>query len=162
MQDSFLFSGDIVSNIRLKSTEISEEEVMKASEFVNADSFIRSLDGDYHAHVAERGCTFSAGQRQLISFARAIVSKPSILVLDEATANIDTETELVIQDALGKLQKGRTSLTIAHRLSTIKSADKIIVINKGRIKEMGNHEELMANGGMYSELYNNLKVPSAS
>jgi len=159
LQDVFLFSGDIISNIRLKSTDISEEDIIKASQFVNADPFILSLDGGYHAQVAERGCTFSAGQRQLISFARAIVAEPSILVLDEATANIDTETEIVIQDALGKLQKGRTSLTIAHRLSTIQSADKIIVIHKGRIKEMGNHAELLQKHGMYSELYNNLKIP---
>lgn len=160
LQDVFLFSGDIVSNIRLKNADITEEDVVKACEFVNAGDFIRSLEGQYHAHVAERGCTFSAGQRQLISFARAVVTQPSILVLDEATANIDTETEAIIQDALGKLQKGRTSLTIAHRLSTIKNADKIIVIHKGRIIEMGSHDELLEKNGMYSELYNNLKVPA--
>ncbi len=153
LQDVFLFSGDIVSNIRLNNSEITDGEVETASKHVNADGFIEQLPDKYHEKVKERGCTFSAGQRQLISFARAVAFKPSILVLDEATANIDTETELVIQNALSKITRGRTSIIIAHRLSTIRNADKIIVIHKGRLKEMGRHTELMEAEGVYSRLY---------
>ena len=153
LQDVFLFSGDILSNIRLNNSEITDAEIETASKYVNADGFIEQLPDKYHEKVKERGCTFSAGQRQLISFARAVAFKPSILVLDEATANIDTETELVIQNALAKITKGRTSIIIAHRLSTIRNADKIIVIHKGRLKEMGRHTELMEAEGVYSRLY---------
>ncbi len=153
LQDVFLFSGDILSNIRLNNSEITDGEIETASKYVNADGFIEQLPDRYHEKVKERGCTFSAGQRQLISFARAIAFKPSILVLDEATANIDTETELVIQNAMAKITKGRTSIIIAHRLSTIRNADKIIVIHKGRLKEMGRHAELMEAEGVYSRLY---------
>lgn len=153
LQDVFLFSGDILSNIRLNNSEITDEEIETAAKYVNAESFIEQLPDKYHEKVKERGCTFSAGQRQLVSFARAVAFKPSILVLDEATANIDTETELVIQNALAKITKGRTSIIIAHRLSTIRSADKIIVIHKGRLKEMGRHTELMEAEGVYSRLY---------
>ncbi len=153
LQDVFLFSGDILSNIRLNNSEITDGEVETASKHVNADGFIEQLPDKYHEKVKERGCTFSAGQRQLISFARAVAFKPSILVLDEATANIDTETELVIQNALSKITRGRTSIIIAHRLSTIRNADKIIVIHKGRLKEMGRHTELMEAEGVYSRLY---------
>lgn len=153
LQDVFLFSGDILSNIRLNNSEITDAEIETASKYVNAGGFIEQLPDKYHEKVKERGCTFSAGQRQLISFARAVAFKPSILVLDEATANIDTETELVIQNALAKITKGRTSIIIAHRLSTIRNADKIIVIHKGRLKEMGRHTELMEAEGVYSRLY---------
>jgi ATP-binding cassette subfamily B protein len=153
MQDVFLFSGDIQSNIRLNSKEIEPDEVEKAAQYVNADSFIKDFPDGYHEEVKERGCTLSSGQRQMISFARAIAFNPSILVLDEATSTIDTETEKIIQESLHKVSKDRTTLIIAHRLSTIKDADKIIVIHKGRIREMGRHEELLAKDGIYKNLY---------
>ncbi len=153
MQDVFLFSGDIKSNIRLNSTEISDEDVIKAAKYANAHEFIQSLPDKYDEEVKERGCTLSAGQRQLISFARAIAYNPSILVLDEATANIDTETEKIIQESLERISKDRTTVVIAHRLSTIQKADKIIVLHKGRIREMGKHDELLKLGGIYKNLY---------
>lgn len=153
LQDVFLFSGDIKSNIRLKNNDISEENVRLAAEFVRADKFIESLENKYEEEVKERGCTFSAGQKQLISFARAVAFNPSILVLDEATANIDTETEIAIQEAMKKISSGRTSIIIAHRLSTIRNADKIVVIHRGKIREMGRHEELMEKKGLYNQLY---------
>lgn len=153
LQDVFLFSGDIKSNIRLKNKEISDEDVKYAAEFVNAHKFIETLHEKYDEEVKERGCTFSAGQKQLISFARAVAFSPSILVLDEATANIDTETEIAIQHAMTKISEGRTSVIIAHRLSTIRNADKIIVIHRGKIKEMGRHEELLEKNGLYHQLY---------
>lgn len=153
MQDVFLFSGDIESNIRLNSKEITLEEVKKAAQYVNADGFITELPGGYHEEVKERGATLSSGQRQMISFARAIAFSPSILVLDEATSTIDTETEQIIQESLKKVSKDRTTLIIAHRLSTIKDADKIIVIHKGKIREMGKHNELLERGGIYKNLY---------
>ncbi len=153
MQDVFLFSGDIRSNICLNNQEIADAEVVKAARYVNASEFIEGLPQQYREEVKERGCTLSAGQRQLLSFARAIVFNPAILVLDEATANIDTETELIIQDSLKKVSQGRTTLVIAHRLSTIKDADTIIVIHKGRIREMGNHGQLLEQGGIYKGLY---------
>lgn len=137
----------------MNNEEITPEEVKRAAEYVNADHFIRRLPGAYAAEVKERGCTLSAGERQLFSFARAVAFNPSILVLDEATANIDTETELLIQDSLAKIAKNRTMLIIAHRLSTIQRADKIIVIHKGRIREMGKHEELLSQNGIYRHLY---------
>ncbi|MGE5587489.1 MAG: ABC transporter ATP-binding protein [Clostridia bacterium] len=152
-QDVFLFTGDIESNIRLNSGEIAEEDVQEAARYVNADAFIRRLPGGYRAEVKERGVTLSAGQRQLLAFARALAFDPAILVLDEATANIDTETEALIQDALAKLVRGRTTLVVAHRLSTIQNADKIIVIHKGRVREIGTHQELLAKRGMYYQLY---------
>jgi ATP-binding cassette subfamily B protein len=153
MQDVFLFSGDIKSNIRLNNEEIEDSEVIAASKYANADEFIEELPGKYEEEVKERGCTLSSGQRQLLSFARAIAFKPSILVLDEATANIDTESEKMIQKSLNKISKDRTTLVIAHRLSTIKDADKIIVIHKGIIREMGNHDELLDKKGIYRKLY---------
>jgi len=151
MQDVFLFSGSIDSNIRLNS-KISHDEVQEACRYVNADDFINQLPGQYDGEVKERGCTFSSGQKQLLSFARALAFKPSIIVLDEATSNIDTYTEQIIQNSLSKLSGGRTILVIAHRLSTIKAADRIFVIDNGRIKETGTHDELMAAGGIYKTL----------
>ncbi len=153
LQDVFLFSGDVNDNIRLNETSISDEEIVEAAKTVNAAGFIEKLDGGYSHRVIERGAAFSAGQRQLISFARALAFKPSVLILDEATANIDTETELLIQDALGKLMEGRTTIMVAHRLSTIQNADNIIVMHKGRIVEEGSHQELLEKGGVYYKLY---------
>jgi ABC-type multidrug transport system fused ATPase/permease subunit len=152
-QDVFLFTGDIKSNIRLRDQSITDEKIIEASKYVNADKFICKLENKYDQKVYERGATFSAGQRQLISFARTLAFNPDILILDEATANIDTETEMLIQDAMKKLMEGRTTLVVAHRLSTIQNADKIIVMHKGRIKEMGKHQELLANRGIYYNLY---------
>lgn len=153
LQDIFLFSGDIEHNIRLENPNISEEKVRKSLEYVNAKSFVESLPGGYKAKVQERGATFSQGQRQLLAFARALAFDPRILVLDEATASIDSETEALIQDALEKLLQGRTSLIIAHRLSTIKNADKIIVLHKGIVVEEGTHQQLLKKKGHYSHLY---------
>lgn len=153
LQDVFLFTGDVKSNIRLRNEDITDEEVVEASKYVNADNFISKLNKGYDDEVIERGASFSAGQRQLISFARTLAFKPKILILDEATANIDTETESLIQDALSKLMKGRTTLVVAHRLSTIQNADKIIVMHKGRIMEEGAHQELLSAHGMYYKLY---------
>ena len=153
LQDVFLFAGDIKSNIRLNEEGISDAEVIEAAKYVNADGFISNLDGAYDHEVIERGAAFSAGQRQLLSFARTLAFKPSVLILDEATANIDTETEALIQDALGKLMEGRTNIIVAHRLSTIQNCDKIIVMHKGEIVEEGSHQELLAKGGTYFKLY---------
>lgn len=153
LQDVFLFTGDIKSNVRLNNKNISDEEIVKACKYVNADNFIEKLPYKYDSHVNERGSTFSQGERQLIAFARAIAFDPPILVLDEATANIDTETESLIQNALEKLTKGRTTLVVAHRLSTIKNSDKIVVLHKGKIREIGSHNELILNKGLYYNLY---------
>lgn len=153
LQDVFLFTGDIKTNIRLNNTDISDETVAEVARYVNADKFIARLPKGYDEPVAERGSTLSMGQRQLLAFARALAFDPAILVLDEATANIDTETELLIQDALEKLTKNRTTFVIAHRLSTIQKADKIIVLHKGVIREMGNHQELLKKRGLYYKLY---------
>src|SRR5690606_22023375 len=152
-QDVFLFSGDIRSNIRLGNTEISDERVREAARIVGADEFIRELRNGYDEPVAERGATLSAGQRQLLSFARALAFDPPILVLDEATASIDSETEARIQKALRELTKGRTTFIVAHRLSTIQHADQIIVLHKGRIHEQGTHKELLAKRGLYYKLW---------
>ncbi|ERI95634.1 ABC transporter, ATP-binding protein [Clostridiales bacterium oral taxon 876 str. F0540] len=153
LQDVFLFTGDIKSNVRLNEADITDEDVIKACKYVNADKFIEKLPNKYDDIVNERGTTFSQGERQLIAFARAIAFNPPILVLDEATSNIDTETESLIQDALEKITKGRTTIIVAHRLSTIKNADKIIVLHKGKIRECGNHEELLSKEGLYYNLY---------
>ena len=153
LQDVFLFAGDIKSNIRLNNKKISDSDIEFAAKYVKADGFVESLPCRYDEEVKERGCTFSAGQKQLISFARAVAFNPSILVLDEATANIDTETEIAIQEAMTRISSGRTSIIIAHRLSTIRNADKIMVIHKGRLRESGAHNELMQLGGIYSRLY---------
>ncbi len=153
LQDVFLFTGDVRANIRLNETGITDAEIKAAAETVNAAGFISRLPGGYAHEVIERGAAFSAGQRQLLSFARTLAFKPSVLILDEATANIDTETESLIQDALGKLMEGRTTIIVAHRLSTIQNADKIIVMHKGRIVEEGNHQQLLSQGGIYYKLY---------
>lgn len=152
-QDVFLFSGTVKDNIRLNDENISDEDIVRASEYVNAAKFIQQLPSQYDEEVKERGATFSSGQRQLLAFSRALAFNPSILVLDEATANIDTETEMLIQDALQKLTRNRTTIIIAHRLSTIQHADNIIVLHKGKIREMGSHQELLARKGMYYTLY---------
>ncbi len=152
-QDVFIFTGDISSNIRLRREDITDEDIVRAAKYVNADDFISRLPGGYHEPVTERGSTLSAGQRQLLSFARTLAYDPAILVMDEATANIDTETELLIQEALEKLMQGRTTIMVAHRLSTIQHADKIIVMHKGEIRESGTHQELLAAGGIYKKLY---------
>lgn len=160
-QDVFIFTGDIKSNIRLRSESITDEQVVAAARYVNADSFIERLNNTYEEAVTERGSTLSAGQRQLLSFARTLAYDPSILVMDEATANIDTETEQLIQEALGKLMQGRTTIMVAHRLSTIQHADKIMVMHKGEIKESGTHQELLAADGIYKKLYE-LQLQSAA
>ncbi len=152
-QDVFLFTGDIKSNISLRNENITLDEIKAAAKYVNADSFISKMPGGYDEPVTERGSTLSAGQRQLISFARTLAYKPTILVLDEATANIDTETESLITEAMEKLMTGRTTIMVAHRLSTIQHADKIMVMDKGRIVESGNHQELLMQNGVYRKLY---------
>jgi ATP-binding cassette subfamily B multidrug efflux pump len=153
LQDVFLFSGDIRSNIGLGNEAISEDRIRAAARVVGANRFIERLPGGYVEAVKERGATLSVGQKQLISFARALAFHPRILVLDEATSSIDTETELLIQAAIKKLLQGRTSIVVAHRLSTIQNASKIIVLHKGEIREMGTHQELLALGGIYFKLY---------
>ena len=153
LQDVFLFSGDIKSNIGLGDDTISEERIKAAARVVGANRFIEKMPLQYHDEVKERGSTLSVGQKQLISFARALAYHPRILVLDEATSSVDTETEILIQEAIKRLLHGRTSIVIAHRLSTIQSATKIIVMHKGEIREMGTHQELLALGGIYYKLY---------
>jgi ATP-binding cassette, subfamily B, multidrug efflux pump len=153
LQDVFLFSGDITSNIGLGDEAITEERIKAAARVVGANRFIERLPGQYHEEVKERGATLSVGQKQLISFARALAYHPRILILDEATSSVDTETELLIQSAIKKLLHGRTSIVIAHRLSTIQTANKIIVMHKGEIREMGTHQELLSLGGIYYKLY---------
>jgi ATP-binding cassette subfamily B protein len=153
LQDVFLFSGTIAGNIGLGNETIPEDRLRAAARVVGAHRFIENLPGHYQAVVKERGATLSVGQKQLISFARALAYHPRILVLDEATSSVDTETELVIQEAIKKLLHGRTSIVIAHRLSTIQSANKILVMHKGEIREMGTHQELLTMGGLYFKLY---------
>ena len=152
-QDVFIFEGDVAYNIRLNDDAITDAQVKAAAEYVNASHFIEKLPQGYHEPVTERGATFSAGERQLLSFARTLAHNPSILVMDEATANIDTETEILIQEALEKLMDGRTTITVAHRLSTIQHADCIMVMHKGRICERGTHRELLEQDGIYRKLY---------
>ncbi len=152
-QDVFIFTGDISSNIRLMNEDISDETIKASADTVNASHFIEQLPNKYHEEMSERGSTLSSGQRQLLSFARTLAFDPKILVMDEATANIDTETEQLIQQALERLMEGRTTIMVAHRLSTIQHADNIIVMHKGKIREMGNHQELLEKDGIYKKLY---------
>jgi len=152
-QDVFLFTGTIASNIRLNETDITDEQVREAAERVRMDEFVRSLPDGYDTLLGERGVTLSLGQRQLLSFARAIVLRPQVLILDEATSNIDTDTEIVVQEALAELSRGRTTLVVAHRLSTIQHADQIIVMHKGRVRETGNHADLLSQRGYYYRLH---------
>lgn len=153
LQDPFLFVGTIRENLRLNNPDITDQEMEEAAKFVQADHFISQLEGGYDYHVVERGATFSSGQRQLLAFARTIVMNPKILILDEATANIDTETEEEIQKALEKMRQGRTTIAIAHRLSTIQDADLILVLHQGEIVEKGTHQELLAKKGLYYKMF---------
>ncbi len=153
LQDVFLFSGTIEENIRLGDEEMPMDHVRACARHVNAAAFIERLPGGYAYHVGERGCNLSTGQRQLLAFARTLAHTPRILVLDEATSSIDTETEALIQDAIAKLMAGRTSIVIAHRLSTVQHADRIIVMHHGEVRESGSHQELLAHGGIYRTLY---------
>jgi ATP-binding cassette subfamily B protein len=153
LQDVFLFSGSVAGNIDLGNTDISRETVREVARYINAARFIERLPAGYDEEVGERGGSLSVGERQLLSFARALVYNPSILVLDEATSSVDTETEMLVQDALHKFMRGRTSIVIAHRLSTIRNVDRIVVLHKGQIIEEGTHADLLAAGGMYAKLY---------
>src|SRR5437773_10659337 len=153
LQDPFLFTGTVEGNIRLGTRSIADEDVEKAAEDVNLADFIRSLPGGFKAEVRERGSTLSTGQKQLISFARALAHNPKLLILDEATSSVDTETEFRVRDALSRMVEGRTSVVIAHRLSTVQRADKIIVMHKGQVREMGTHQQLLAQRGIYYKLY---------
>lgn len=152
LQDPFLYHGTIASNIRMYQ-DISDQEVKAAAEFVDADQFIQKLPNQYDAKVTERGSSFSTGQRQLLAFARTVASKPKILILDEATANIDSATEEIVQRSLAKMRQGRTTIAIAHRLSTIQDANCIYVLDKGKIIESGRHEELLEKQGTYYKMY---------
>jgi ATP-binding cassette, subfamily B, multidrug efflux pump len=154
LQDVFLFSGSVMDNITLRNPTISKEQVIEAAKMIDVHDFIMTLPGGYDYNVMERGSTLSLGQRQLLSFIRALLYNPSILILDEATSSIDTESEMLIQHAINKMIAGRTSIVIAHRLSTIRKADKIIVMDRGELKEAGTHAELLARGGHYAKLYN--------
>jgi ABC-type multidrug transport system fused ATPase/permease subunit len=153
LQDVFLFSGDVRANLALGDPAVPLERIEEAARVANADEFIRRLPGGYAAQVRERGSNFSGGQRQLLSLARVLVYQPEILVMDEATSSIDSETEALIQDALEKIMRNRTCLLIAHRLSTIRNADRIIVMHHGEVREVGSHAELMDLGGIYHRLY---------
>jgi ATP-binding cassette subfamily B multidrug efflux pump len=153
LQDVFLFSGSVMDNITLRNPDISREQVIEAAKMIGVDEFIMQLPGGYDYNVMERGSTLSLGQRQLISFIRALLYNPAILILDEATSSIDTESEMLIEKAIDTLISGRTSIVIAHRLSTIRKASKIIVLDKGEVKEMGTHEELLVLGGFYAKLH---------
>jgi ATP-binding cassette, subfamily B, multidrug efflux pump len=153
LQDVFLFSGSVYDNVTLRNPDIKKEQVIEAAKLIGIHDFIMKLPGGYDYNVMERGATLSLGQRQLLSFVRAILFDPSILILDEATSSVDTESEQLIQQAIDKLIAGRTSIVIAHRLSTIRKANKILVLDKGEIKETGTHDELLLLGGAYAQLH---------
>jgi ATP-binding cassette subfamily B protein len=153
LQDPFLFTGTIESNIKLGTSWITDSDIEQAAEDVNLADFIRTLPKGFKEEVNERGSTLSTGQKQLISFARALAHDPEILILDEATSSVDTETEFRVREALNRMVEGRTSVVIAHRLSTVQRADKIIVMHKGQVREMGTHQELLAHRGIYYKLY---------
>jgi ATP-binding cassette, subfamily B, multidrug efflux pump len=153
LQDPFLFTGTIAGNIRLGTERIEDADVAQAAEDVNLADFVRSLPGGFEEEVRERGSTLSTGQKQLISFARALAHDPRILILDEATSSVDTETEFRVREALNRMVEGRTSIIIAHRLSTVQRADKIIVMHKGHVREMGTHQQLLTQRGIYYKLY---------
>jgi ABC-type multidrug transport system fused ATPase/permease subunit len=153
MQDTFLFAGDIEENIRLGNGDMDGRRVKEAARIVNAEAFVRRLPKGYSTEVGEGGETLSAGERQLLAFARALHLNPKILMLDEATSHVDPETEWLIQEGLKRLLQGRTAIVIAHRLSTIQHADRIVVLHKGTVREIGTHGELMAKGGFYAKLY---------
>ena len=153
LQDVFLFSGSVYDNVTLRNNNLKKEEVIEAAKMIGVHDFIMQLPGGYDYNVMERGATLSLGQRQLLSFIRALLYDPSILILDEATSSIDTESEILIQHAIDKLIYGRTSIVIAHRLSTIRKANKILVLDKGEIKEIGTHNELLAKQGFYYQLH---------
>jgi ATP-binding cassette subfamily B protein len=153
LQDPFLFTGTVAGNIRLGTESIEDEDVEKAAEDVNLADFVRALPKGFQEEVRERGSTLSTGQKQLISFARALAHDPKILILDEATSSVDTETEFKVREALDRMVEGRTSVIIAHRLSTVQRADKIIVMHKGQVREMGSHQQLLAQRGIYYKLY---------
>jgi ABC-type multidrug transport system fused ATPase/permease subunit len=153
LQDVFLFSGSVAENIRLGNSDISDADIRNAADTVHASRFIQALNQQYESKVGERGASISVGQKQLLAFARALAYNPKILVLDEATSSIDTETELLIRDALDKLMAHRTSIVVAHRLSTVQNADRIIVLHHGRIRETGTHQELLRLKGIYWKLY---------
>jgi len=153
LQDVFLFSGSVYDNVTLRNNDIKKEQVIEAAQLIGIHDFILQLPGGYDYNVMERGATLSLGQRQLLSFVRALLYNPAILILDEATSSVDTESEQLIQQAIDKLITGRTSIIIAHRLSTIRKANKIIVLDKGEIKEFGSHEELIKQKGAYYQLH---------
>jgi ATP-binding cassette subfamily B protein len=153
LQEPFLFSGTVRDNIKYSHVEVDDETMIDAAKAVGAHDFIMRLDDGYDTYLQERGVNLSVGQRQLLSFARAIVADPRVLILDEATANIDSYTEMLIQRALQRVLSGRTAIVIAHRLSTIRGADKIVVVNLGKIIEVGNHQQLMDRDGLYAHLY---------
>jgi ATP-binding cassette subfamily B protein len=153
LQDVFLFSGSVLDNVTLRNPDIKKEDVVKAAKLIGMHDFIMRLPGGYDYNVMERGATLSMGQRQLLSFVRALLYDPAILILDEATSSIDSESEALLQQAIDKLIAGRTSIVIAHRLSTIRKAHKILVLDKGEIKEIGSHDELMRKQGFYYQLH---------